>query len=78
MIETFVLKEIHDEIERLPGLCKTVFKLVFFHDMNNSEIAEKLHIPMRTVLYHKKEALGSLRFTVLKKCLTARVKPPYF
>ena len=68
-IESYVLKELHEEIERLPGLCKELFKLIFFHGMNIAEAARKLHIPYKTALKHQQQALSSLRFTVLKQCL---------
>lgn len=68
-IESHVLKEIHKEIESLPGLCKELFKLIFFHGMNTAEAARKLHIPYKTALKHQQQALASLRFTVLKQCL---------
>lgn len=70
MIETFVLKEIHDEIESLPGLCKTVFKLIFFENLVTPQIAEKLHISDKRVLKYQQQALTILRFTVLRQCLS--------
>jgi DNA-directed RNA polymerase specialized sigma24 family protein len=70
MIETYVLKEIHDEIESLPGLCKEVFKLIFFHDMDTAQAAQQLNIPYKTALRHQQQAFADLRFTVLKQCLS--------
>lgn len=70
MIETYVLKEIHDEIERLPSPGKELFKLIFFHDMNMVQAASKLNIPYKTALKHQEQALSLLRFTVLKQCLS--------
>lgn len=69
MIETYVLKQIHDEIESLPGPCKELFKLIFFHDLNMAQAARRLNIPYRTALKHQQQALTFLRFTVLKQCL---------
>ncbi|AXY73945.1 sigma-70 family RNA polymerase sigma factor [Paraflavitalea soli] len=69
MIETYILKEIHEEIESLPGPCKELFKLIFFHDMNTAEAAVTLNIPYKTALKHQQQALSVLRFTVLKQCL---------
>lgn len=69
LIEAYVLKEIHNEIESLPGLCKELFKLIFFHGMNTAQAARKLHIPYKTALKYQQQAFSLLRFTVLKQCL---------
>jgi RNA polymerase sigma-70 factor (ECF subfamily) len=71
MIETLVLKEVYEEIESLPRQCKAVFKLIFFHNMSNAQVAAKLNIPVKAVLKYKQQAFALLHFTVLKQCLVS-------
>jgi len=58
------LAAIHAAIKSLPEKCETVFRLSFFEDKKNSEIAETLNISIRTVESHLYKAL-----TILRKAL---------
>lgn len=56
-----LLKKVEDIIEELPDKRREVFKLSFFHEMNNAEISELLGMPRRTVESHLYLALKFLR-----------------
>ncbi|MCD7901234.1 MAG: RNA polymerase sigma-70 factor [Bacteroides sp.] len=53
--------EINQAISELPDKCKEVFKLSYLYDMKNKEIADVLHISLRTVEAHMYKALKVLR-----------------
>lgn len=40
---------VYDQIERLPEKCRIVFKMAYFEDKKNAEIAEILELSIRTV-----------------------------
>lgn len=48
-------------INELPDKCKEVFKMSYFHDMKNKDIANVMDISLRTVEAHMYKALKYLR-----------------
>jgi RNA polymerase sigma-70 factor (family 1) len=62
-----VLKSIHREIEKLPRSCRNVFKMAYFEDLSNSQIAEALRINNQSVRNHKQRAIKLLRIALLNK-----------
>ncbi|MDR3118861.1 MAG: RNA polymerase sigma-70 factor [Mediterranea sp.] len=52
---------IKEAIDELPEKCRIVFKLSYFHDMKNKDIAETMSISLRTVEAHMYKALKTLR-----------------
>lgn len=70
ILETLIVKEIHDAVEQLPTECKRVFKLIYFYGMKTSEVAKELSIAQSTVRNHKKNALELLRISLSNNELT--------
>lgn len=66
MIETELLQKIYGEIERLPGKCRTIFKL-FLEGKSTQEIADQLNISRQNVLNQKARAIQLLRIFLLQK-----------
>jgi RNA polymerase sigma-70 factor (ECF subfamily) len=60
-IESEVIILIKQEIERLPDTCRTVFKMSYFEDLQNSDIAQKLNISYQTVANLKSLALNTIK-----------------
>ena len=60
-IESELIILIKQEIERLPDTCRTVFKMSYFEDLQNSEIAQKLNISYQTVANLKSLALNTIK-----------------
>jgi RNA polymerase sigma-70 factor (ECF subfamily) len=63
LLEAGLLTKIRAEVERLPAHTREVFKLSFFDQLKNAEIAIRLNITDATVRRRKTEALHSLRKT---------------
>jgi len=61
MIEASLLKNVYNEIEKLPPQCREVFKMIFFKEMKTAEIARQLKISADTVRSLKRHALNQLR-----------------
>jgi len=61
MIRAEVLKEILQEIERLPEQCGKVLKLGYLEGLKNQEIADMLHISVHTVKNQKARAIQLLK-----------------
>jgi len=59
--ENEIIILLRDEIEKLPGQCKKVFKLSRFENLKYKEIAEQLNISEKTVENHIGHALKVLR-----------------
>jgi RNA polymerase sigma-70 factor (family 1) len=59
--EAELLRLIHHEIEQLHPQCKNIFKLAFFDELKNAEIAKRLNINIQTVYNQKNIAIKSLR-----------------
>lgn len=69
LIETENLKEIDDAIDSLPDIYKEVIVLSRFEGLKNSEIADKLHLPVRTIETRVFRALSSLKEKISQKSL---------
>lgn len=54
-------QRIREAIEHLPEQCGNAFKLSRFHHLTYAEIAEVMHISIKTVENHMGKALGLLR-----------------
>jgi len=67
IIEEEQLKLIHDAIGELPEKCKQIFEMCYFQNMKSGEIAEQLHISVRTVQNHLYKGLLKLRKSIDKK-----------
>ena len=52
---------VNHEIEQLPVMTKTVFRLSRFDRYTNNEIADRLHLSAKSVEYHITRALKRLR-----------------
>ena len=61
------------EIEKLPKQCKLIFKLAYFENLKNDEIAQRLNLSFRTVRNQKNRALNLLRVALLKNRLELSV-----
>jgi RNA polymerase sigma-70 factor (family 1) len=68
-VKAEVLKAIYEEIEKLPRSCRNVFKMSFFDDYSNGEIAESLKINNQSVRNHKQRAVKLLRIALLNRNL---------
>lgn len=55
------MQYIYDEIEKLPKKCRTIFKMAYFEEKKNAEIAESLDISIRTVEHQLYLGLKALR-----------------
>jgi RNA polymerase sigma-70 factor (family 1) len=69
MIISKVLQVIYAEVEKLPGQCKQVFKLVFMEGKSTAAVASEMSISTQTVLNQKNKALHALRLTLQKEGL---------
>lgn len=61
IIHAEVIGRIHQTIKTLPRGCAEVFKLSYFEELSNLEIAEQLNISVSTVKSQKKRALELLK-----------------
>lgn len=52
---------IETSVQKLPPKCREIFSLYYFHEMSQKEIAEQLHISVRTVETHVRQAVLFLR-----------------
>ncbi|MFL5747485.1 MAG: RNA polymerase sigma-70 factor [Niastella sp.] len=68
-IESDLIALIKQEIERLPDTCRTVFKMFYFEDLQNSEIAQKLNLSYQTVANLKSLALNTIKKNLKTKGL---------
>ncbi len=55
------IDNLYHAVEQLPGKCREVFRLSYFDEKKNSEIADSLGISIRTVEAHLYNALQILR-----------------
>jgi RNA polymerase sigma-70 factor (ECF subfamily) len=55
------MQYIYDEIEKLPEKCRIIFKMAYFEEKKNAEIAEVLNISIRTVEHQLYLGLKTLR-----------------
>ena len=61
LLEQKVLDGMYEQIEKLPGKCKEVFKMIFFEGAETYEVAQRLSISRQNVLNQKARALHLLR-----------------
>jgi RNA polymerase sigma-70 factor (ECF subfamily) len=61
LIHAELLREIYQEIEKMPEKRREVFRLAYFDGLRNEEIADFLNISIHTVKEHKGKALTFLR-----------------
>ncbi len=61
IIKAEVLREVMDEIDRLPDRAKEVFKLSYLTQLREQEIAERLGISVNSVKTHKQRAKSILK-----------------
>lgn len=61
LIDKEDMQYIYDEIERLPEKCRIIFKMAYFEEKRNAEIAEILDISIRTVEHQLYLGLKTLR-----------------
>jgi len=69
-LKAMYLEKITREVEKLPEKCKKVFKLAYFNDLKNNEIAELLNYKEQTVSNLKSQAIKLLRMAVAGKKFT--------
>ena len=67
LIERESLKQINDAIESLSDIYKEVIVLSRYEGLKNSEIADKLHVPVRTVETRIFRALSALKEKMSQK-----------
>ena len=65
MIDREKMEAVYKAIDRLPDKCREVFILAYLEEKKNAEIAEQLHISVRTVEAHIFKALKMLRVALL-------------
>lgn len=65
LIEKDSLHELYNQIERLPDKCRQVFRLAYFEEKKNAEIAEQLNLSIRTVEHQLYLGLKTLRGKML-------------
>jgi len=61
IVEREDLQQLYNEIERLPEKCRIIFKMAYFEEKRNAEIAETLTISIRTVEHQLYLGLKTLR-----------------
>jgi RNA polymerase sigma-70 factor (ECF subfamily) len=55
------IQYLYEQIERLPEKCRVIFKMAYFEDKKNAEIAESLKLSIRTVEHQLYLGLRTLR-----------------
>ncbi|MDL2282800.1 RNA polymerase sigma-70 factor, partial [Parabacteroides sp. OttesenSCG-928-G06] len=61
LIDRERLQELYDAIEKLPEKCRQVFKLAYYEEKKNAEIADLLDLSIRTVEHQLYLGLKTLR-----------------
>lgn len=61
IIHAEIIGEIHRTLKTLPEGCAVIFRLGYFDQLSNQEIADQLNISIHTVKSQKKRALELLR-----------------
>jgi RNA polymerase sigma-70 factor (family 1) len=64
--QAVMLTEIYNAVEKLPEQCRRVFKMLFYEEMQTSDIASLLHITPETVRSQKRRALELLRLHLMQ------------
>jgi len=65
LVETELLRQLHEVIESLPKQCKAVFKQLYFEGASTEEAAARLGISKRNVLNQKAIAIKTLQGKLL-------------
>lgn len=71
LIRTELYWHIYNAIEQLPSGCRSIFKMSYFDEMKNQEIADKLHLSVKTVKNQKARAILLLRKKLSEEHLAA-------
>ena len=71
LIRTELYWHIYNAIEELPSGCRSIFKMSYLEDMKNQEIADKLHLSIKTVKNQKARAILLLRKKLSEEHLAA-------
>jgi|ADGO01.1.fsa_nt_gi RNA polymerase sigma-70 factor (family 1) len=61
IVRAEVMREIYEEIDKLPAQCQRIFKMSYFEGRNNHEIAEILELSIHTIKNQKARAIQLLR-----------------
>ena len=69
MVRSEFLMEVYREIESLPPIRKTVFKMLFIDGLDSQEIARQLNMTPAAVYNNKLKALKQLRNILFDKKL---------
>src|SRR5687767_1028549 len=69
MVRSEFLMEVYREIENLPPIRRTVFKMLFVDGLDSQEIARQLNMTPATVYNNKLKALKQLRNILFEKKL---------
>ena len=69
IIQAEVFNELSRQIDRLPNKCQEIFKMLYFRQLNTTEVANLLNISRQTVLNQKAIAIKILRTSLFKKAL---------
>ena len=67
LIDREDMQYVYDEIERLPEKCRIIFKMAYFEEKKNAEIAQILDISIRTVEHQLYLGLKILRTRFMDK-----------
>lgn len=67
IIEQENIREIYSQIEKLPEKCRIIFKMSYFEEKKNAEIAEILNLSIRTVEHQLYLGLKTLRSKLIQK-----------
>lgn len=62
-----LISEIYREMDKLPGKCGKIFRMLFVEELSTAEIAEQLNINVQTVRTQKARAIEIIRNALLKK-----------
>jgi RNA polymerase sigma-70 factor (family 1) len=68
-IEAEVIGLLSKFIDDLPQKCREIFKLIYYHNLRTSEVAEQLAITQRNVLNQKARAIQILRSAMVKNAV---------
>lgn len=66
-IKDDLIAAIHKLIEELPGECKRIFKMLYFEDLQPTEISNLLGITTQTVYVQKNRALNFFKSKLINK-----------
>ena len=64
-----VLREIHEEMQKLPPKCRKVMQFYFVEGLNYKDIAAQLDISINTVKSQKKRALSLMKIHLGKAAM---------